>query len=272
MTNVNRTATESALVLIIEGDAATRAVISTVLKNARFRTAEAGDGNEGLRRFFELKPDLVVLDMVMPKVQGSEVLERIRHLSDLPVLVLSSNDGELEKVRILRSGADDCVTKPFGALELAARVETLLRRARRAAPANSTLSDDLIRVDFEHVAASADGNELTLTPLEFKLLATFVRHRNQVLSAGQIGELVWGNGGASRDQVKLYVSYLRRRLREAASAEPIETVRGFGYRYRPTARLNGSRSPTTIPERRSDDDRCDHCRTDSDPVGGGQRR
>jgi DNA-binding response OmpR family regulator len=238
---VNIPGTEPALVLVIEDDAVTRTLISTVLRNSRLRTVEAGDGKEGLRRFFELKPDLVVLDMVMPKVQGNEVLERIRHLSDLPVLALSSNGGELEKVRTLRSGADDYVTKPFGNLELAARVETLLRRAGRAGPASSILSDDLVRVDFEHVAASADGKELTLTPLEFKLLATFVRHRNQVLSAEQIGELVWGNGGGSRDQVKLYVSYLRRRLREAASVEPIETVRGFGYRYRPTAaHLNGS--------------------------------
>ena len=92
----------------------------------------------------------------MPRAQGNEVLERIRHLSgDLPVLALSSNDCELEKVRTLRSGADDYVMKPFGNLELVARVETLLRRARRAAPASSTISDDLVSVDFEHAAAPA---------------------------------------------------------------------------------------------------------------------
>jgi DNA-binding response OmpR family regulator len=95
------------------------------------------------------------------------------------------------------------------------------------------LSDQIVTIDFAHATVKASGEEVSLTPLEFRLLATFARHPYQVLSHDQLVELVWGNAGASRDQVKLYVGYLRRKLREAAELEPIETVRGFGYRYRP---------------------------------------
>jgi DNA-binding response OmpR family regulator len=139
----------------------------------------------------------------------------------------------MDKVRGLRGGADDYVTKPFGRAELLARVDALLRRAADRGEAPQGYADGLLRVDFSQRTVEAGGRELALTPLEFRLLAAFVRHPGQVLSHDQLLELVWGDAyTTSRDQVKLYVGYLRRKLREVTDAEPIETVRGFGYRYR----------------------------------------
>jgi DNA-binding response OmpR family regulator len=226
-------ATDTAQVLVVDDDADIRGLVCTLLERAGFDPIKASDGEDGLKKFYSMRPDLVVLDVAMAGMDGIKTLERIRVLSDVPVLMLTGKDAELDKVHALRSGADDYVTKPFGRQEFVARVEALLRRPARAGDGDSEiLSDSLVTVDFAQASVTANGKELSLTPLEFRLLATFVRHPNQVLKHEQLSELVWGASGASRDQVKLYVGYLRRKLREAADIEPIETVRGFGYRYR----------------------------------------
>jgi DNA-binding response OmpR family regulator len=223
-----------AQVLVVDDDDDLRAMVSKLLTRAGMSTIEAASGNEGLRKFFASRPDLVVLDVSMPGMDGFEVLQRIRDLSDVPVLLLTAHGVEMEKVRGLKSGADDYVTKPFGRQELAARVEALLRRRGEPEAAPEVLSDRLVEVDFAQAKASVRGHELALTPLEFRLLAAFVRNPNQVLSRDQLLELAWSSSSnASREQVKLYVGYLRRKLREAAEVEPLETVRGFGYRYNP---------------------------------------
>jgi DNA-binding response OmpR family regulator len=150
--------------------------------------------------------------------------------------MLTARAGELEKVRGLKGGADDYVTKPFGRQELLARVEALLRRAPRSEERAETYADGQVTVDFAQRAVTAGGADVALTPTEFKLLTAFVRNPNQVLSADQLLELVWGNSlTGSRAQVKLYVGYLRKKLGADAGAA-IETVRGFGYRYRPVTR------------------------------------
>ena len=179
-------------------------------------------------------PDLVVLDVAMPYLDGWQTLERIRDLSDVPVLMLTARTGELEKVRGLRAGADDYVTKPFGRQELVARVEALLRRARDRGEMDERYEDDVLAIDYAQRQVTYAGREVPLTPTEFKLLATLVRHPSQVMSPEQLLELVWGDAyGTSRGQVKLYVSYLRHKLSpDAPDSTPLETVRGFGYRYR----------------------------------------
>jgi DNA-binding response OmpR family regulator len=226
----------AAQVLIVDDDDDLRTMVATLLQRAGMGTIEAPDGNAGLREFFAHRPDLVVLDVSMPGMDGFEVLARIRDLSDVPVLLLTAHGVEMEKVRGLQAGADDYVTKPFGRQELAARVEALLRRSADSKPAPEVLSDPLVEIDFAQAKARVRGRELTLTPLEFRLLAAFVRNPNQVLSQDQLLDLAWGNSSnASREQVKLYVGYLRRKLRDAAEVEPLETVRGFGYRYKPGA-------------------------------------
>jgi DNA-binding response OmpR family regulator len=149
-------------------------------------------------------------------------------------VMLTARAGELEKVRGLTHGADDYVTKPFGRQELLARVQAVLRRAGGPAKGAETYVDDALRIDFAERSVTVGEREVSLTPLEFKLLATFVRHPNQVLSRRQLLELVWGDSyGVSGDQVKVYIGYLRRKLSPDAPEEaPVETVRGFGYRYK----------------------------------------
>jgi DNA-binding response OmpR family regulator len=220
-------------VLVVDDDDDIRGLVAQLFARAGYEVVEAESGRAGLRAMYQAPPDLVVLDVGMPDLDGWQTLERIRDLSDVPVLMLTARTGELEKVRGLKAGADDYVTKPFGRQELLARAEALLRRADGRRPAGADVySDALVEIDYPQRAVTVSGQAVSLTPLEFRLLTTFVRHPNQVLSQEQLLELVWGSTvGASRDQVKLYVGYLRRKLGPAAAS--IETVRGFGYRYRP---------------------------------------
>ena len=221
-------------VLVADDDADIRDLVNELLTRSGYDVVEASDGAEALRQFVSQRPDLVVLDVSMPGLDGWEVLGRIRELSDVPVVMLTARVTEPDKVRGLRSGADDYITKPFGSEELLARVEAQIRRAGSTDVAE-TYADGLVSVDFAQRVVVAGGQEVRVTPLEFKLLAAFVAHPNQVLSHDQLLELAWGGGErVSREQVKLYVGYLRRKLGETSSGDsPIETVRGFGYRYRP---------------------------------------
>ncbi|HEX6117269.1 MAG TPA: response regulator transcription factor [Solirubrobacterales bacterium] len=224
-----------ARVLLIEDEADIRALLRNVVEREGMQVIEAGDGREGLRAFYKYQPDLVVLDLGLPELDGLQVLERIRELGDVPVLILSARGSELDKVRGLRGGADDYLTKPFGRQELVARMEAIIRRAGVRNPAVAeVLADELLEIDFPHRRVTAAGNEVELTPTEFRLAAAFARHPDQVLSRDQILEMVWADSSRhSPDQVRLYVGYLRRKLRDASGAEPIETVHGFGYRYSP---------------------------------------
>ena len=225
-----------ARVLVIDDDGDVRALVAGLLERAGYEVNEASDGRDGLRSVFSDRPDLVLLDVTMPGLDGWATLERIRELTDVPVLMLTARSDELEKVRGLKAGADDYMTKPFGRQELLARMEALLRRKRTAQEELPTVyADDAITVEFAQRSARSDGVDLRLTPLEFRLLSAFVQHPNQVLSREQLLELAWGDPyGVSEDQVKLYVGYLRKKLgANVGTDSPIETVRGFGYRYRP---------------------------------------
>ena len=229
-----------ARVLVADDDGLTRDLVASVLANAGHEVGEACDGQSALRELHSMRPDLVILDVQMPALDGWETLERIRDLSDVPVLMLTARDSELERVRGLRAGADDYLVKPFGNQELAARVHALLRRSGEAPERAETYSDEILAVDFAQRTVTCEGRAVTLTPLEFSLLRTLVEHPNQVLSREQLLELVWGDEYAvSPAEVKVYIGYLRRKLNpEQPSRAPIETVRGFGYRYRA-----GSRRP-----------------------------
>jgi DNA-binding response OmpR family regulator len=222
-------------ILVVDDDPDIRGLVRELLDRRGFTVTEARDGHEALRAFYAERPDLVVLDVAMPVLDGWKTLERIRELSDVPVVMLTAKADELEKTRGLRAGADDYVTKPFGRQELLARVEALLRRAKGRAPDQETYSDAFLAIDFAQRTVTAGGETVDLTPLEFRLLSTFVQHPNQVLAHEQLLELVWGDAHAAKDQVKLYVGYLRKKLcpGEPDSA-PIETRRGFGYSYRPS--------------------------------------
>ena len=228
-----------ARILVVDDNADIRSLVTELLRRAGHDVVEAGDGRAGLRALHSSPPDLVVLDVSMPGLDGWQTLERIRDLSDVPVLMLTARAEELERVRGLQAGADDYVTKPFGRQELVARVQALLRRsaARATEERAPAYTDAVLAIDFARRSVTYAGRDVQLTPLEFKLLSAFVRHPLQVLSREQLLELVWGSTQrASPDQVKLYVGYLRRKLGpDDPSAVPIETVRGFGYRYSPRA-------------------------------------
>ena len=224
-------------ILVIDDDERVRSLVRRTLERVDATVVEAPDGQRGLRALYGSRPDLVLLDIGMPSLDGWQTLTRIRELSDVPVAVVSGHSDELEKVRALRSGADDYITKPFGVQELTARAEALLRRARKAVGSPKRerpqrYADALVEIDFHAAEARAGGKPLGLTPLEFRLLSAFTRHPNQVLSADQLLELAWGERGFARDRVKIYVGYLRAKFQARGVEAPIETVRGFGYRYR----------------------------------------
>jgi DNA-binding response OmpR family regulator len=221
---------------VIDDDDDIRALVAELLQRAGLDVEQAENGRVGLRAFHQTPADLVVLDVSMPELDGWQTLERIRDLSDVPVMMLTAQGAELERVRGLRAGADDYLVKPFGRQELVARVQALLRRARGSGEdRQESYVDDRVTIDFSQRAVIYAGKDVSLTPLEFKLLSAFVRHPRQVLSRAQLLELVWGDAyRVSGDQVKLYVGYLRRKLDpEQPDDVPIETVRGFGYRYDP---------------------------------------
>jgi DNA-binding response OmpR family regulator len=220
-------------ILVVDDDDDIRGLLRALLERAGHEVVDAPDGRAGLRKLYEGSPDLVILDVAMPGLDGWATLERIREVSDVPVLMLTARDAELERVRGLRGGADDYVVKPFGRQELAARVDVLLRRPRGGGE-RETYADTRLSISYAQRAVRYDDREVALTRLEYRLLCAFVRHPNQVLSHDQLRELVWGdNVATSRDEVKLYVGYLRRKLDpEGPASTPIETVRGFGYRYK----------------------------------------
>lgn len=220
-------------VLVVDDEADVRSLVVELLGRAGYEVTEAENGRAGLRALYASHPDLVILDVSMPELDGWQTLERIRDVSDVPVMMLTSRAAELEKVRGLKAGADDYVTKPFGRQELLARIQSLLRRAREPREQLETYADDFLSVDFSQRAVTVNGKDVALTPTEFKLLSAFVQHPNQVLSRNQLLELVWDDAyGVAGDQVKLYVGYLRKKLSASGAEPPIETVRGFGYRYR----------------------------------------
>ena len=223
-------------ILVIEDDEDIRTVVVTRLNRAGYETTMASDGMDGLRRFYGDRPDLVLLDIAMPVMDGWQVLERLREVSDVPVLILTAGTQERDKLRGLRSGADDYITKPFSGEELLARVEVALRRAGSVIDESGTTSysDSEIAIDFPKHEVFVRGEPVELSPTEFRLLTVLTRSANQVLSQDQLLDQVWGREYVgSLDVVRLYVGYLRRKIELDFEAPAlIETVRGFGYRYR----------------------------------------
>lgn len=236
---VPRVGRDRALVLVVDDDDDIRAVLRALLERAGLDVAEAADGREALRRTFEDRPQLVLLDLGLPDLDGFEVLRRLRDLSDLPVLVLTARGLERDKVDGLGLGADDYVTKPFSNAELVARVEALLRRAGTSS-VTERLTDGPLVVDLQARTVHLAGERVELSPIDWNLLVTFLRHRGQVLDARQLLEQAWADPiGVGPDRVKFAVLRLRKRLGwQDPATSPIEAVRGFGYRYRGTAALD----------------------------------
>jgi DNA-binding response OmpR family regulator len=222
-------------VLVIEDDPDIGLGIKTVLGKNGFDVTAVANGREGLRAFHDATPDVVILDIGLPEMDGWTVLERMRDLSDIPVLILTAYSQEADKVRGLRGGADDYLTKPFGNAELVARVQALVRRNHLVGqPPPEVYDDGIVEVNFATHQVIVEGEPVGLTPTEYRLLAALVKHRGQILSPVKLLELAWSDPfGVGPDRVKYSVMRLRRKLgTDGGPDDPIEAVRGFGYRYR----------------------------------------
>ena len=226
-------ATEPPTVLVIEDEEDLRGALSLTLERGRLQPVLRPDGRSGLKALYDVRPDVVVLDIGLPDIDGWEVLERIRDVSDVPVLILTARNLEFDKVRGLQAGADDYLTKPFGNAELVARVHALIRRAPAAEPDHEILDDEVggLRMDVRSRSVAIDGSAVAVTPLEWRLLLALVQHKGQVLAPEQLLELAWNDPvGISPERVKFAILRLRRKLGPAG--DHIENVRGFGYRLR----------------------------------------
>jgi len=219
-------------VLLVEDDASIREVVGIGLRQAGMRVTGVGDGREALAQFRAASYDVVLLDVMLPSIDGFDVLRELRRSSRVPVVMLTARTETVDVVVGLELGADDYVTKPFEMPELVARVRAVLRRAA-GQPEPSTFEAAGIEIDAAGFQARRDGADLGLTTTEFKLLLSLARHRGQVLSREQLLDQVWGYDylGDSR-LVDVAVKRLRAKV-EADPAQPclIETVRGVGYRF-----------------------------------------
>ncbi|WP_409237299.1 response regulator transcription factor [Streptomyces sp. PA5.6] len=222
--------------LVVEDDPDLGLALRTVLDRAGYETVLAEDGQTALRLLFAERPALMILDLVLPGLDGWEVLDRTRDMTDLPVLILSGRTSPAEKVRGLRAGADDYLTKPFDTQELLARIEALLRRSRPDQWRGDYVEAGL-RMVPERRSAVWQGREVRLSDIEYRLLQVLVRNRGRVVTNEQLLDLVWDSpDGSGRERVKFAVLRLRRRLSSVPEAsgveDPVESVRGVGYRYR----------------------------------------
>ena len=215
-------------IVVIEDEPKIASFVAKGLDAHGFHVLVAHDGSVGLRLALDPSVDLVVLDLVLPGLPGTEVLSRLRERrTELPIIVLTARDGVADRVANLNAGADDYLTKPFSFSELLARIHARLRPRGQAA--GTTLSHGRVTLDLHTRTASFDGREAELSTREFRLLETFLRHPGQVLSQAQLLEQVWGyDFDPGSNVAEVYVGYLRRKL----GAPIIETVRGAGYRFK----------------------------------------
>jgi DNA-binding response OmpR family regulator len=230
-------------VLVINESEMVREVIAALLERDGHIVLHATDGAMGVRRFWNDRPDLVIMDVRVPKLDGWGVLSRVRELSETPAIMTVPGATNSDRVRALQAGADDVIDVPFHGPELRARVSALLRRIGRTVPSEKpSMSDGWAAVDSLRHEASVSGKPLQLTPIEFRLLCAFLRHQNAALSHEQLLSLVWDGPFGSKDQVKVAVLGLRRKLAAAAREgdSAIQTVRGVGYRWETPAAVRAA--------------------------------
>jgi DNA-binding response OmpR family regulator len=226
-------------ILVVEDETTLRETLADALEVEGFRVVAAADGREALTRFRADKPDLVLLDLMLPELSGIEVCRIIRAESGVPIVMLTAKDSELDKVVGLELGADDYVTKPFSLRELSARIRALFRRSEQLAAAGdgsglSMIDLGRVQVDLAGHRLLRDGDPLAIKPKAFELLAFLLRHPGQAFTRDQLLEHVWGYDYAGETRtVDVHVHWLRTTLEDdAAAPQFIHTVRGVGYVFR----------------------------------------
>jgi two-component system KDP operon response regulator KdpE len=222
-------------VLLVEDEDSMRRFLRPALSAQGYRVIEATTGAEGLRLAASHNPELVMLDLGLPDVDGIEVTRRLREWTQAPIIILSSRGQESDKVQALDAGADDYLTKPFGLGELLARIRVARRHAesRSQKPGDSVLQAGPVRVDLDKRRVCVGEREVRLTPIEYKLLLVLARSAGRVLTHQQLLKEVWGPGRAGQTQyLHVYMGHLRNKL-EADAARPrlLITEPGVGYRF-----------------------------------------
>jgi two-component system phosphate regulon response regulator PhoB len=226
-------------VLVVDDEPDITALVAYHLAKAGYRVSTAGNGSEALRAAREERPDIVILDLMLPGASGYEVLEELRRMDDtreVGVILLTSRREEADRIKGLSLGADDYLTKPFSPAELALRVGAVLRRlSAPAVAAGSTITAGPISIDRSAHRVTLDGQELLLTATEYRLLVTLLERRGRVQSRPQLLESVWdAQPDIQTRTVDMHVQRLRTKL--GSEGHMIETVRGFGYRFAPERR------------------------------------
>ncbi len=227
-------------ILIVEDDKNTAALVATYLQKEGFVTLEEYDGHGGLARAQEEQPALVVLDLMLPGIDGLEICRRLRSESNIPILMLTAREEEIDRVLGFSLGADDYVVKPFSPRELVERVKAILRRARPEVTSVSVLSCGRLELDSERHKVQLDGEPVSLTSSEYKLLYALMSAPGKVFSRKELLRYFYQTDEAVIERViDVHINKLRQKI-EADPAQPVyvETVRGFGYRFTEEATIS----------------------------------
>jgi two-component system OmpR family response regulator len=239
---------KSPLILIVDDDPHIREVVRFALENAGFITAQAADGREAVEQFVSVHPDLVVLDILMPEMDGTEVCRQIRLQSVTPIIFLSSRDEEVDRIVGLELGGDDYVTKPFSPRELVARVKAVLRRAEtnhvvtgqteKESSPKEVLRHGCLELDLDRFEAHWDGKPVVLTITEFGMIRTLLSYPGKVFTRDELISAAYTYDNVVTDRtIDSHIRRVRRKFAEAG-ADPIETVHGLGYRLGPCVKAS----------------------------------
>ena len=221
------------IILIIDDDRTLVELLSDHLKVSGYRALTANDGSSGLRIALETEPDLVVMDVMMPSMDGWEICQRLRDKSSVPIIMLTAKGEEFDKLRGFRLGVDDYVTKPFSFTELTARIGAVLARATRVPSSTYSVTSGDVTIDLDERRVTVAGRAVSLTPTEYRLLETLARHPNRTIPTETLLAEVWGEEYAGEaEHVKHYIWTLRKKI-EADPGDPKHLIaeRGFGYRF-----------------------------------------
>jgi two-component system, OmpR family, response regulator len=236
------------LILIVDDDPHIREVVRFALETAGFITAQAADGREAVEQFLAVRPDLVVLDILMPEMDGTEVCRQIRLQSATPIIFLTSRDEEVDRIVGLELGGDDYVTKPFSPRELVARVKAVLRRANnvqkstsqaeKAPDSQKNQRHGLLELDLDRFEAHWDGKSVVLTITEFGMIRTLLSYPGKVFTRDELTSAAYTYDNVVTDRtIDSHIRRVRRKFAEAG-VDPIETVHGLGYRLGPCVKAS----------------------------------
>jgi DNA-binding response OmpR family regulator len=219
-------------ILLIDDDPTLQRLLSQFLEADSFEVSSAQNGSTGLRLAYDQRPDLILLDVMLPGMDGWEVCARLRELSDVPIIMLTAKTTEADKLRGFRLGVDDYVTKPFSFAELVARIQAVLTRAKTSGSSIGYIVHGGITVNTEKYQAFFNDEALDLTPTEYRLLEALVRRQGKVASEQELVQEVWGKYRSEDTAlVRRYILMLRKKIEvDSSNPEHILTVRGFGYR------------------------------------------